>query len=86
MQVVFLHNFLEHISPFHGAIDTLVVDFSWRLPWVLKPGWIVYFILRFTFGATPADCMEVASLNNPTDSNKCVSVDSINSVKIINFH
>ena len=27
-----------------------------RLPWVSKPGWI----LRFTSGATPADCIEVS--------------------------
>ena len=62
----FFLNFLEDISPFRGATDTLVLDFWWRLLWVSKPGWIPFacflacIILRFTSGATPADCIEVS--------------------------
>ena len=32
--------FFEDISSFCGAIETPVLDFCWRLPWVSKPGWI----------------------------------------------
>ena len=31
---IFLEKFLEDISPFCVAIDTCVLDFFWRLPWV----------------------------------------------------
>ena len=57
------------MSPFHGATDTPVLDFWWRLPWVSKPGWIprlhalspmCHEFLRFTSGVTPADCIEVS--------------------------
>ena len=61
-------NFFEDMSPFCGATDTPVLDFWWCLPWVSKPGWIPRLralspacqeFLRFTSGATPADCIEV---------------------------
>ena len=39
-QTSFLKNFLKDVSPFRGAINTSVLDFWWRLPWVSKPGWI----------------------------------------------
>ena len=38
-------NILEDISPFHGTTDTPVLDFTWHLPWVSKPGWIPFCML-----------------------------------------
>ena len=70
----FCSKFLEDISPFLGASDTPVLDFWWRLSWVSKPGWIpfacflAYVILRFTSGATPADCIEVRMAAKPFQS------------------
>ena len=54
------------MSPFCGAIDTLVLGFWWHIPWVSKPGWIPHLhallpecneFLRFTSGAKPADLL-----------------------------
>ena len=40
MKQIVMDFFFEDISPFRGDIDTPVLDFWWRLPWVSKPGWI----------------------------------------------
>ena len=50
-------------SPFVGSVMSLLLDFKWRLPWVVKPGWIIDRLhdymsennpLRFSCGATPS--------------------------------
>ena len=65
---------LGDVSPFRGAIDTLVLDFWWHLPWVSKPGWIPCLrtslpahnrFLRFTSSVTPADCIESCMAAEP---------------------
>ena len=70
----FLFKFLEDISPFRGATDTPGLDFWWHLPWVSKPGWIPHLhallparneFLRFSSGATPADCIQVSMAAEP---------------------
>ena len=68
VELFFFLKFLEDMSPFCGATDTPVLDFWWCLSWVSKPGLIprlralspvCHEFLRFTSGATPADCIEV---------------------------
>ena len=39
--------FLDDISPFCGATDTSVLNFSWRLLWVSKIEWAALFTLDF---------------------------------------
>ena len=43
--LIFFWKILEDISPFCGATDTPVLDFSWRLLWVSKPEWAALFTL-----------------------------------------
>ena len=71
---LFFKNFLEDISPFRGATDTLVLDFWQCHPWVSKPGWIPHLCAllptcnefpRFTSGVTPANCIEVSMAAEP---------------------
>ena len=40
--------FLEDIGLFYEATDTSVFDFWWRLPWILKPGWISSLVCYLT--------------------------------------
>ena len=62
---------LEDTSPFCGANDTPVLDFWWCLPWVESQGgylcctFLACVILRFTSGATPADCVEISMAAKP---------------------
>ena len=65
---------LEDISPFCGATNTLILDFWWHLPWVSKQGGFPHLcasspvhnrFLRFTSGATPANCIEVSMATKP---------------------
>ena len=64
--ILFFLKFFGGHESFCGATDTPVLDFWWCLPWVSKPGWIPHLralspvcheFLRFTSGATPADCI-----------------------------
>ena len=77
----FFFKFLEDTSPFRGAADTPILDFWWRLRWVSKLGWIPSLacpahngFLRFTSGATPADCIDLPVLhshgNYPTEGQR----------------
>ena len=56
---------MEDLSPFGGVTDTPVLDFWWHLLRVSKPVdplhacFLACVILRFTSGATPADCIEL---------------------------
>ena len=66
----FFKNFFEDISPFHGATDTPVLDFC---PGFQSQGgslvcFLACVILRFTSGATPADCIEVSLAAKPFGS------------------
>ena len=69
----FFLNFRGHKSFLWGHWYP-VLDFWWCLPWVSKPGWIPRLhalspacneFLRFTSGATPADCIEVSMAAEP---------------------
>ena len=60
----FLKEIWRTLVLFCGATNNPVLDFWWRLPWVLKPEWIPHLhalspayneFLRFTSGATPAE-------------------------------
>ena len=70
-------NYFEDSSPFYGAIDTPVLDFWSRLPWISKQGRSMCLhvssttrnrILRFTSGATPAELLAASIATEPFSS------------------
>ena len=68
------------MSPFCGATDTPVLDFS-HLILVSKPEWAALFMLdggvhvthslRFTSGAMPADLLEASMVAEPSLPHTC---------------
>ena len=60
--VFFFLKFLEDISPFRGATDTPVLASGDACPRFQSQGGSLFAcFLKFTSGATPADCIEVSS-------------------------
>ena len=73
--IVFIKK-IEDICPVCAVFETPVLDFSGRLPWVSKPGYIPRShaslptcnrFLRFTSGATPADLLATSMAAEPFD-------------------